>query len=96
LHSRNTNRTIKTYNEKAWAELVDARHQQIGVSIDLLDAMHRRWTILMRSFTPADWARTFRHPERGLVRLDVTAALYAWHGKHHVAHVTSLRQRNNW
>lgn len=87
---------IKAYDESAWAELTDARHEEIGVSLDLLDALHRRWTILLRSFTDADWARTFRHPERGLMRLDVNAMLYAWHGKHHLAHITSLRQRNNW
>lgn len=88
--------TIKAYDEQAWAELVDARHEQIRVSLELLDAMHRRWTILLRSFTGPDWARTFRHPERGLMRLDTNALMYAWHGKHHLAHVTSLRQRNNW
>src|SRR3954447_1072261 len=52
--------TIKPYDEKAWAELVDARHEPIRVSLELLDAMHRRWTILLRSFADADWARTFR------------------------------------
>jgi len=88
--------TIKPYDEKAWAELVDARHEEIRVSLELLDSMHRRWALLLRSLTNADWAKTFRHPERGLMRLDTNAMLYAWHGKHHLAHVTSLRQRNNW
>lgn len=87
---------IKVYDERAWAELVDARHEEIGVSLDLLDALHRRWTILLRSLTDAEWAKTFRHPERGLMRLDVNTLLYAWHSKHHLAHISGLRDRLNW
>jgi len=87
---------IFAYDEKAWAELPDARHESIGISLEMLDAIHRRWTILLRSLTPEQWKRTFRHPEKGLMRLDATALLYAWHGHHHLAHVTNLRQRGNW
>jgi hypothetical protein len=87
---------ILAYNEKFWAELVDARHAAPDVSVTLIDALHRRWTMLLRGLTEADWKKTFRHPERGMVRLDVNTLLYAWHGKHHVAHIMSLRQRMLW
>lgn len=91
-----TEPTIKPYDEQAWADLVDARHAAVSVSLELLDALHRRWTMLLRSLTEADWKKTFRHPERGLMRLDSTALLYAWHGKHHAAHINNLRHRKNW
>ena len=86
---------IKPYDEKKWAELVDAR-LPVEVSLDLLENLHRRWVVLLRNLSGADFARTFRHPEIGLVRLDTNLALYAWHGRHHTAHITSLRQRNGW
>ena len=88
--------TIKPYDEKAWAELSDARTAPVGLSLALLDAMHARWTLLLGGFGPAEWSRAFRHPERGLIRVDATALLYAWHGRHHVAHVTELRRREGW
>ena len=87
---------IKPYDEKAWAELIDSRHAEPGLSLDLLDCLHRRWTMLLRSFGPREWGRTFRHPERGTVRLDITTLLYAWHGRHHTAHVRTLRERQRW
>ena len=88
--------TIKPYDQERWAELPDSRLAAIEVSLSLLESLHERWVILLRSLTPADWKRTFRHPELGLVNLEHTAALYAWHGRHHVAHITSLRQRMGW
>ncbi len=87
--------TIKPYDEAKWAELIDAR-MPIDVSLDLLENLHRRWVVLLRNLSDADFARTFRHPEVGLVRLDTNTALYAWHGRHHTAHITGLRQRNGW
>lgn len=87
---------IKPYDEAAWAKLADAATAPIALSLDLLDAMHRRWTLLLNSFGPAEWERQFRHPERGAMRLDVTTLLYAWHGRHHAAHVTELRKRQGW
>lgn len=83
--------TIKPYKEALWAELADGRTAPVDLSLSLLDAMHARWVMLLRSMSDADFARTFRHPERGLVRLDVTAALYAWHGRHHLAHIAIVR-----
>jgi uncharacterized damage-inducible protein DinB len=88
--------TIKPYDEGRWAELTDARTAPVEISLALLEALHSRWTLLLRSLTPADFARRFRHPELGTVNLDKYLALYAWHGRHHVAHITSLRERMGW
>jgi DinB superfamily len=88
--------TIKTYEESRWAELADAKTPPIEPSLALLENLHKRWVMLLRSLTPTEWARTLRHPERGLVTLSADVGMYAWHGRHHVAHITSLRQRNGW
>jgi len=88
--------TIRPYDQELWAELSDAKTAPIEMSLVLLDALHVRWTTLLRSLQPADWKRSFRHPEIGLVTLEQNAALYAWHGRHHVAHITSLRRRMGW
>ena len=88
--------TIKPYAEAAWAETVDAKASAIDPSLHILDGMHERWATLLDGMKPEDFARTFRHPERGVMTLDTTIALYAWHCKHHVAHITGLRQRNGW
>lgn len=87
---------IKPYEEALWAELNDARTMPVEPSLTLLDAMHSRWVSLLRSMTVEDFARTFRHPELGLVTLDGNVALYAWHGRHHVAHIVNLRERMGW
>ena len=88
--------TIKPYAEDRWARLADTQVTPVEVSLELLDSLHDRWVRLLRSFQPEDWKRTFRHPDLGLVPLEKNLALYAWHGRHHVAHVTSLRERNGW
>jgi DinB superfamily len=87
---------IKPYEEKRWAELPDARTLPVEVSLALLENLHARWVPLLRTLSGADWKRSFRHPELGLVSLENNAALYAWHGRHHVAHITALRQRMGW
>lgn len=87
---------IKPYDEAQWAMLEDSRTAPLELSLSLLESLHARWIILLRSLTAADWQRTFRHPVLGLVTLERTAALYAWHGRHHTAHITSLRQRMSW
>lgn len=87
--------TIKTYRENLWAELADSA-LDIEVSLRLLESLHTRWVTLLRSMTPAQFARTLRHPEMGPMNLDQLLALYNWHGQHHVAHITSLRQRMGW
>jgi uncharacterized damage-inducible protein DinB len=88
--------TIKPYAEDRWAELPDTKATPVEVSLTLLDSLHDRWVRLLRSLTPEQWKRTFRHPEIGPMTLDKTLALYAWHGKHHVAHITELRKRMSW
>jgi len=86
---------IKTYEEKDWAQTPETR-APIAFSLDLLTALHERWVTLLRGMRPADFARTIKHPEWGLPSLDTMLALYAWHGRHHTAHVTSLRERMGW
>ena len=88
--------TVKPYAEDRWAELWDAKSAEVSLSLDLLEAVHRRWVLLLRTLTPAEWRRSLRHPEQGLVDLERTLALYAWHGRHHVAQITALRQRRGW
>jgi DinB family protein len=88
--------TIKPYDEALWAELPDTPATPVEVSLTLLDSLHGRWVPLLGSLSEADFARQFRHPELGMVRLDRNLALYAWHGRHHVAHITSLRERMGW
>ncbi|HET7600375.1 MAG TPA: putative metal-dependent hydrolase [Gemmatimonadales bacterium] len=87
---------IKTYEEARWAELPDVEATAPEVSLALLESLHARWTTLLTALRPEQFGRTFRHPELGPVTLDAAIALYAWHGRHHVAHVTSLRARMGW
>lgn len=88
--------TIKPYDESRWAELADARTAPIEISLAFLESLHARWILLLRSLKPEDFAREFQHPELGVVSLDKNVALYAWHGRHHVAHIMSLRERLDW
>lgn len=88
--------TIKPYDEAGWAELSDSRETPVETSLALLDALHERWVILLRSLDEAQWQRTFQHPETGQWTLSRALSLYAWHGDHHVAHVASLRRRMGW
>ncbi len=89
--------TIKPYDESRWAELADTRTVSPDVSLTLLDSLHERWVALLRSMTPTEYRRTFTHPEHGrALTLDEVLAMYAWHGRHHVAHITSLREREGW
>jgi hypothetical protein len=89
--------TIKPYDEQKWSELPDAA-MPVDVSLSLLDAVHARWLTLFRAMKPGDFARTFNHPEypQGPRTLDWMLQQYAWHSRHHVAHITSLRQRSGW
>ena len=88
--------TIKPYTEDRWAVTQDVQATPLEVSLALLDSLHDRWVRLLRSLKPADWKRTFRHPELGIVSLEKNLALYAWHGRHHVAHITELRKKMGW
>ena len=88
--------TIKPYAEDRWAQLADTKATPIEVSLTLLDSLHDRWMRLLRSLTREEWQRAFRHPEHGVMALEKALALYAWHGRHHVAHITELRKRMSW
>ncbi|HEX5386578.1 MAG TPA: putative metal-dependent hydrolase [Gemmatimonadales bacterium] len=87
---------IKSYAEERWAELPDARGAPVELSLALLDALHARWMLLLGALEPVHFARAYRHPEMGRVPLDMAIALYAWHGRHHVAHISTLRERMGW
>lgn len=88
--------TIKPYFEDRWAELHDARTSPVEPSLRMVEGLHERWVALLRSMTPGDFSRTLMHPEHGERSLDFFLALYAWHGPHHVAQITGLRQRMGW
>jgi uncharacterized damage-inducible protein DinB len=88
--------TIKPYDEAQWATLADSRDTPVEVSLALTGALHQRWEVLLRSMRPEDFARRLNHPERGVMTLDDMVNDYAWHSRHHVAHITSLRQREGW
>jgi hypothetical protein len=88
--------TIKPYDEAQWAQLIDARTAPTEASLKLLEGLHERWALLLRSLSTDDVKRRFHHPELGVVTIDQYIALYAWHGAHHIAHITSLREREGW
>ena len=89
--------TIKPYEEARWAELPDVGATPVETSLTLLECLHRRWVLLLRELSPAEFARRFRHPEHGRsIGLDEVVAMYAWHGRHHTAQITSLRTRMGW
>ena len=87
---------IKPYNEKLWAELPDAKALPVDVSLELLDTLHRRWVALLNALSEEDWKRGYVHPESGEQTLEQVVALYDWHSRHHVAHITSLRKSRGW
>jgi len=89
------NPVIKPYDEAAFAELHDSR-MPTEPSLKLLEALHDRWLVLLRGLSEEDWKKSFQHPERGPLTLEQNLALYAWHGDHHVAHITSLRSARGW
>jgi hypothetical protein len=88
--------TIKPYDEDVWAKLIDGKTAPIDSSLRLLEGLHERWVLLLRFLSEAELKRKFTHPELGTVTIDQYIGLYAWHGKHHVAHVTGLRERHGW
>ncbi|NOT28802.1 MAG: bacillithiol transferase BstA [Acidobacteria bacterium] len=89
--------TIKPYDEAAWADLIDTRATEPAVSLALLDSLHARWVVLLRTVEPSAYQRTFRHPEHGRIfSLQQLLAQYAWHSEHHLRHITALREREMW
>ncbi len=91
------NPTIKPYDEKAWALLSDVKNVPVNISITLLYALHTRWYSLLSDLPSGSWERTIFHPEaKKEITLWWLLGNYAWHGRHHVAHITGLRERNGW
>jgi len=88
--------TIKPYMEDRWAELPESKQAPVDLSLALLDSLHERWMMVLRNMSDADWKRNLKHPEMGLLSLEKTLALYSWHGRHHTAHVTNLREKMGW
>jgi len=88
--------TIKPYDEAAWARIADSVETPIETSLTMLDALHRRWVILLEAMQEPDFQRPLTHPERGLVTNDWLLQVYAWHGRHHAGHITGLRRREGW
>ena len=91
-----TEPTIKPYEENLWAQLADAKVVPVATSLNLLDAVHERWLAILHAMSASDFERGLIHPENGRQRLDQVLALYAWHGPHHIAHITKLRERMGW
>ena len=88
--------TIRPYDEASWARLPDAATAPVAISLNLLEALHTRWDILLRSLSEADFKRPLLHPEMGSMTIGALLRMYEWHGRHHVAHITGLRQRSGW
>jgi len=87
--------TIKPYDEAAWAKLHDMV-APVEWSLELIESMHARWIMLLQSLDEQQWLRGFNHPEGGRMTVEFVTLLYAWHSRHHVAHITHLRTRENW
>lgn len=87
--------TVAGYDEKAFAELPDLS-TPVEWSLDILEGVHARWVALLEAMDESDWSRTWNHTERGIQRLDTVTMLYAWHSRHHVAHITHLRAQQGW
>lgn len=87
--------TVAAYNEKAFALLADA-HAPIEWSLEIVESVHARWVMVLQSLADEQWARGYRHAERGPTSLEAATLLYAWHSRHHVAHITHLRAQQGW
>lgn len=88
--------TIKAYDERVWATFPDASDGDVEPSLRIIESLHTRWAAFLRGLSQAEYPRGLMHPERGPMTIDRMVALYAWHGRHHVAHITALRQRMGW
>jgi len=88
--------TIKPYDEARWAALADSSLVPVEVSLSLLESLHERWVTLLRSMSEGDFERPYEHPETGRHDLNYLVAMYSWHGRHHTAHITTLREERGW
>jgi hypothetical protein len=91
-----SNPRIKPYDQDAWAATADAAGADVALSLTILEGLHGRWAALLSAMAPADFDRSFLHPENGPMSLDRTLQTYAWHCRHHVAHIVGLRERKGW
>jgi hypothetical protein len=89
------NPTIKPYDQDAFAGLPDQK-LPIDVSLSLVDSLHARWVAVLKALTPQQFARPLYHPEIGAITIDYLVQTYGWHSRHHVAHITRLREREGW
>jgi uncharacterized damage-inducible protein DinB len=87
---------IKPYDEKLWAETAEAKSAPAEFSLDLFESLHTRWSALLNELPDEIFERKYRHPETGPASLNQLLALYSWHGRHHIAQITSLRERMKW
>jgi hypothetical protein len=91
------NPTIKPYLEERWAELADSKTMPVQPALNMLEGLHTRWVVLLKSMTSSDFEKTFIHPQSGRIfKLNQTLALYTWHCKHHLAHITTIKKSKNW
>ncbi len=90
------NPLIKAYDQNAWAHLPDSILAPADISVRLLKGLHERWVIMLKEMTLEQFARTMEHPQNGPMSLDVVVQMYAWHGHHHVRHITALSEREGW
>ncbi len=88
--------TIKVYDEKAWAELPDSKSAPAEWSLECIEALHARWVALLQRLTPDQWQCAYIHPENGRTTIEQAVQLYAWHSRHHTAHITHLRTACGW
>ena len=88
--------TVLAYNEKAFAELHDSLAAPIEWSLELIESLHARWVMMLQSLSPEQWQRGFKHLERGSSTIEHATLLYAWHCRHHLAHITHLRAAKDW
>ena len=87
---------IKPYFEDRWAELADSKHAPVELSLNQIDSIHGRWVLVLKSMAAGDFDRNLFHPEHGEVSLNYMLSLYEWHCRHHLAHITELKKRENW
>lgn len=88
--------TIVAYDEKLWAELPDAKTAPVAGSLNILEALHRRWVSFLRALAPEEFGRPIHHPEWGDITVDILLEIYGWHCPHHERHITALRERRAW
>jgi hypothetical protein len=87
---------VKPYDEAAWAMLHDAATAPVEWSLELVESLHARWVMLLQSLDESQWQRGYNHPEDGPVTVEMAALTYAWHSRHHIAHITHLRSKEDW